>query len=83
MFGKPVVAVGCARHDVAEETVVRDSGDGRTLLFLHRGRLVGASMFNRPDDRAGATKLVEAKIELSSRRHELANPSTPLISLIV
>ena len=82
MFGKPVVAVGCARHDVAEETVVRDSGDGRTLLFLHRGRLVGASMFNRPDDRAGATKLVEAKVDLSNRHGELADPEVPLLSLL-
>ena len=82
VLGAHIVAVGDARRDHAQEIIVRDDGEGRTLLMLFDGRLLGASVWRRTDDRAGATKLVEAQTDLSHHHAELANPAVPLIDLL-
>ncbi len=82
VLGAHIVAVGDARRDHAQEIVVRDDGEGRTLLMLFDGKLMGASIWRRTDDRAGTTKLVEAQTDLSRRHAELADPTVPLLSLL-
>lgn len=83
-FGDMISFAGDGRTKEDREYIMRGSVADRKLgrLILRGDRIVGATMVNRTPELATIVKLIASRIDVSSKKTELADPSYDLKHLL-
>ena len=83
-FGVSIAFLGNVRTDEDKEVIKRGSREINSLgrFILKDGKLIGATLINRTQELPLLSKLVEQKIDLTSKKEELADLSFDLKKLI-
>ncbi|MFH1430496.1 MAG: FAD-dependent oxidoreductase [Candidatus Uhrbacteria bacterium] len=82
-FGLQINFAGDIRLDDQRVVVPRgDAENGYGRIILRSGKLVGATLLNRPTELGTITKIIDAGIDCLGREAELADPTFDLASLL-
>lgn len=82
IVGMDIVGVCQESIDLADEVIERGDEQSRALLFVNNGKLVGASILNRSQDRPGVLEMIKSEKDISSIKDKLADPQIDIKTLL-